>query len=283
MGVQMSGQMLVFRVAGVNAGSTASRMVNGRVASLSRPPRYRQVADDLIGEIRGGRLRVGQTLPGELELGEHFGVSRHTVREALRRLEELGLIARHQGIGTVVLARESSQSYVQMVRSPAQLMQYPPDTRLAVASSGEVTADRKTARLLGCTTGTRWFLIRAIRRLQPSGPAICWSDIYLLPEYAGVLESIGRRSPPIYELVEQRFGEQIASVQVDLFAGAIAAERARPLREETGTPSLTHVRRYTGRNRRIFEVSVSEHPAGRFTYSLELRRGWRSGAGWASS
>jgi len=257
-------------------------MANGRAVPLSRQPRYRQLADELIGEIRGGRLRVGQTLPGELELGGKFGVSRHTVREALRMLEELGLIARHQGIGTVVTARESSESYVQMVRSPAQLMQYPPDTRLAVVSSGEIIANRATARLLGCTTGTCWFLIRGVRRQKPNGPAICWSDIYVLPEYAAILDAIGRRPSPIYELVEQRFGEKVDTVHVDLFAGSVAEDRARALGVEPGAPSLNVVRRYTGRNRRVFEVSVSEHPAGRFTYSLELRRGWRSGDGWAA-
>jgi DNA-binding GntR family transcriptional regulator len=262
--------------------SPVFEMATDRAVRGSRQPRYRQLADELIGEIRGGRLRIGQTLPGELELGGRFGVSRHTVREALRMLEELGLIERHQGVGTVVTARESSESYVQMVRSPAQLMQYPADTQLGVVSSGEVTANRATARLLGCTAGTRWFLISGIRRRKPSGLAICWSDIYLLPEYAGVLQSIGRRPPPIYELVEQHFDEKVATVQVDLFAGAVAAERAGPLGVDPGTPSLNVVRRYTGRSRRVFEVSVSEHPAGRFTYSLELRRGWRSGAGWAA-
>ncbi|MCU0757942.1 MAG: GntR family transcriptional regulator [Steroidobacteraceae bacterium] len=253
-----------------------------RESRPAQPPRYRQLADELIGEIRAGRLRIGQTLPGELELGEAFGVSRHTVREALRMLEELGLIARQQGVGTVVTARESTESYVHRVRSPEQLMQYPPDSRLALLSSGEVVANRATARLLGCTTGTRWFRIRSIRRLKANGAAICWSDIYVLPEYAGIVDAVGRRAPPIYELIEQRFDERVATVNVDLFAGLIGEDRAGPLGVEPGTPSLSVVRRYTGRNRRVFEVSVSEHPAGRFTYSLELRRGWGSGEGWTA-
>jgi len=257
-------------------------MKKDRAGRAPQQPRYRQLADELIGEIRGGRLRVGQTLPGELELGESYGVSRHTVREALRMLEELGLITRQQGIRTVVTASESSESYVQKVRSPAQLMQYPPESRLTVLSSGEIVANRATARLLGCTTGTCWYRIRTIRRLKPSGAAICWTDIYVLPEYAGIVEVVGRKPPLIYELIEQRFDERVATVHVDLFAGLIGADRAGPLGVAPGTPSLNVVRRYTGRNRRVFEVSVSEHPAGRFTYSLELHRGWGSGGGWTA-
>ena len=83
--------------------------------------RYEQVAETLLESIRTGKLPVGATVPGELELVTQFGVSRHTVREALRRLEGLGLIGRHQGIGTVVKAREPQQSYVQSVRSPEEL------------------------------------------------------------------------------------------------------------------------------------------------------------------
>ena len=59
--------------------------------------RYEQVAEALLAEIRGGTLAVGATLPGELELVERFGVSRHTIREALRRLEGLGSLIRVVG------------------------------------------------------------------------------------------------------------------------------------------------------------------------------------------
>lgn len=257
-------------------------MRNDRLGQIAPRPRYRQLAEDLIGEIRDGRLSVGQTLPGEFELCESYGVSRHTVREALRRLEELGLITRQRGVGTVVTASDSRESYVQKVRSPAQLMQYPPESRLMVISSGEVVADRVTARLLGCTSRTRWYRIRAIRQLRPGGAAIAWSDIYVLPEYADIVAAVGRQSTPVYELLEQRFDECVATVQVDLFAGLIAADRAELLGVAAGTPSLSVVRRYTGRNKRVFEVSVSEHPAGRYTYSLELHRGWSSGEGWVA-
>ncbi|MCP5328314.1 MAG: GntR family transcriptional regulator [Sinobacteraceae bacterium] len=257
-------------------------MKNDRLGQMTPRPRYLQLAEDLIGEIRDGRLSVGQTLPGEFELCESYGVSRHTVREALRRLEELGLITRQRGVGTVVTASDSRESYVQKVRSPAQLMQYPPESRLMVISSGEVVADRVTARLLGCTSRTRWYRIRAIRQLRPGGAAIAWSDIYVLPEYADIVAAVGRQSTPIYELLEQRFDERVATVQVDLFAGLITADRAELLGVAAGTPSLSVVRRYTGRNKRVFEVSVSEHPAGRYTYSLELHRGWSSGEGWAA-
>ena len=68
-------------------------------------------------------------------------------------------------------------------------------------------------------------------------------------------------------------------VEIDIRAGLVPAEIAKPLDVLPGTPSLTVIRRYLGPDRRLFEISVSEHPADRYTYSLQLRRGWQSGSG----
>lgn len=245
--------------------------------------RYEQVAEALIADIRSGRLGVGDTLPGELELTAKFAVSRHTVREALRRLEELGLIGRHQGIGTVVKARQPTQTYVQAVRSPAELLQYPPENRLSVIATAEVRMGRKLARQLGTTTGSRWVRVSCLRRLRESRLPICWVDVYLLPELAPVADLIGRRSQPVYEMLEQRFGQKVATVDIDIRAGTMPEHMCEALEVERGSPSLIVTRRYVGPDRRLFELSVSEHPADRYTYSLQLKRGWQSGGnGWAA-
>ena len=55
-------------------------------------PRYQDVADVLMKEVSEGKFPIGSMLPTELELCERFDVSRYTVREALRRLEEIGLV-----------------------------------------------------------------------------------------------------------------------------------------------------------------------------------------------
>ncbi len=247
-------------------------------------PRYKQLAQTLIGDIRSGKLRLGAMIPGELDLMQRFGVSRHTVREALRRLEDLGLINRRRGVGTTVRSRQSRETYVQTVRTPAELLRYPPHSRLQVVAVRDARATRRLAHLIGCATGTQWCQVSALRRLKGSQLPVCWVDIYVLPEYAEVAQWIGRREQLVCELIEQQFGEKLASVRVDLRAGSIvASELASTLAVEVGTPSLTVVRRYTGQSKRMFEATVSEHPADRYTYSLELRRGWQAGDAWTAN
>jgi len=62
-----------------------------------------QVAQqELRQAITGGTFRPGSQLPTEAELCEMLGVSRTVVREALRMLEDDGLVARRHGVGTFV-------------------------------------------------------------------------------------------------------------------------------------------------------------------------------------
>src|SRR5512141_623437 len=57
---------------------------------------------ELRQAITGGTFRPGSQLPTEAELCEALGVSRTVVREALRVLEDEGLVARRHGVGTFV-------------------------------------------------------------------------------------------------------------------------------------------------------------------------------------
>jgi GntR family transcriptional regulator, transcriptional repressor for pyruvate dehydrogenase complex len=61
-----------------------------------------QVFEQLTGEILSGRSQPGTNLPAERKLVETFRVNRHVVREALKRLEQVGLVKVSQGGGTKV-------------------------------------------------------------------------------------------------------------------------------------------------------------------------------------
>lgn len=75
----------------------------GIVLDRSSPlPLYFQVAQHLETEIRVGRLTTGSRLDNELHIAESLGVSRPTVRAALRCLVDKGLLVRRPGHGTVV-------------------------------------------------------------------------------------------------------------------------------------------------------------------------------------
>jgi DNA-binding FadR family transcriptional regulator len=76
--------------------------------------RAQAVADRLRQEILRGNFRAGERLPAERELAARLGVNRGAVREALGKLEQLGLVEIRQGGGTTV--RPLGEASVEVVR-----------------------------------------------------------------------------------------------------------------------------------------------------------------------
>lgn len=65
------------------------------------------VADRLGEQIKSGEYRLDQKLPIESELMKQFGVGRSSIREAIRTLENSGIVRVQQGIGTFVASRNA--------------------------------------------------------------------------------------------------------------------------------------------------------------------------------
>jgi GntR family transcriptional regulator len=74
----------------------------GDIDRESPVPFYFQLSELLEAEIVSGRWPARVRLPSEPDLCQHFGVSRTTVRQALARLEQEGLLVRRKGQGTFV-------------------------------------------------------------------------------------------------------------------------------------------------------------------------------------
>jgi GntR family transcriptional regulator len=71
-------------------------------AMAQNQPMYRYIADDLRGQISDGQLRPNDKLPTEGDLSTKYDASRNTVREAIRRLTDEGLLESRPGQGTFV-------------------------------------------------------------------------------------------------------------------------------------------------------------------------------------
>jgi GntR family transcriptional regulator, transcriptional repressor for pyruvate dehydrogenase complex len=84
---------------------TARRLVFRRIRT---PRAFEEIADQIRKEISDRRLKAGDRLPAERALAEQFGVSRNTLREALRSLENAGLLRLQKGASGGAFVRHST-------------------------------------------------------------------------------------------------------------------------------------------------------------------------------
>lgn len=238
-------------------------------------PLYAQLARDLTEGIASGRFPVGSVLPTEFELCDLYGASRHTVRAAIRELQELGLVSRRKKLGTrVEAATPHAAGYRPSLATVEDLVQFGETHRRSVQDIAEVVADRALAKVLGCAVGRRWLRISSLRLNggEDSAP-VGWTDVYLDAAYAELGEVI-REAPDtlISTLIETRYGRRIAEIRQEIEAVIVPGELTGRLGVAKGSPGLRIVRHYLDGAGSCFEVSVSTHPADRFTISMRLRR-----------
>jgi GntR family transcriptional regulator len=246
---------------------------------LGPQPRYRQVAQTLISEIESGRYPVGELLPTEYELCEQFGVSRFTVREAIKQLAQLGLVDRQPGVGTRVRFARPSREYRQVMQRLADLHQYTAETELEVFHAKTIELDKELCQLVRGTPGQTWLRAEGVRRAGGRKAPICFTEIYIHPAFRSVQGLVGRRlRTPVYTLIEQQFGEQVAQVEQQIRAIALGATMARILKAPPRSPALWICRHYVNRRGEAIEVAISTHPAERFTYSENFIRDWNGAA-----
>jgi len=235
---------------------------------------HAEIARDLAEHIASGRAPVGSLLPTELELCGHYDATRYTMRRALSQLQEQGLISRRKNVGSRVEAMRPTGGFTQSLASVEDLAQFGARHVRVVRDVSQVVVDLEQAGVLGCPGGTRWLRIPSLRMdgARKSRP-IGWTDVYVDPAYAEV-GALVRKEPQtlISALIESRYGRRIARIRQDIRATAVPAHLAEELEAEAGSPALQIVRRYLDAADEVFEITVTIHPAERFTFSMELNR-----------
>lgn len=78
---------------------------------------YLRVIDRIKEDIKNGVYKEKQKLPSEFDLAKELGVSRATLREALRILEEENVVIRRHGVGTFVNAKPLFSSGIEQLYS----------------------------------------------------------------------------------------------------------------------------------------------------------------------
>ncbi len=244
---------------------SAAKPIDGR-------PRYLQVCDALVAMIREGSVAIGDMLPTELELCEQFDISRHTAREALRRVEAMGLVERRRGSGTRVKAKFAPVVYNQFVDSLEGLLQYGKATRLVIQQSEIKPVPERLGDELGTAAGTRIPHLTGIRFQRDQDPplALCYVELWVpaaTPEQVESLLDLRRSERALYDLLDFM---HLSRVSQTLSADAMDADTAKILGAETGGPALVVIRRYYDLTERLILLTISIHPKDRFCYTTEL-------------
>lgn len=232
--------------------------------------RYTRVATRIATDIDAGGYSEREALPPERALSDQFGVSRDTMRKAIKLLEQQGYLVSRRGSGTFVAPKtlRSAQSSIDGWTDYSRWLRRRAGQKVL---SVEIIAPPKTvAGLLSVTDGTSVVHVERVRYLDDL-PLGVHESYLVLPEPERLTRTALEREGSLYHLLAQEFGIALAEATDTISAVAASTDDARWLEVEFGSPLLRVERLTLSKDLMPVEYSDMRH-IPTYTYETAVRR-----------
>lgn len=240
-----------------------------------KEPKYNQIKRELLEELTSGKFTVGATFYTEPELEARFGVSRGTVRAALRDLQEAGFLIRQSGRGTVVarLPRNRGISKQREIVPLSHLIdgaKLQPSTQ--VLRQEIINAGSAEGRVLEGFKILPHQSVICISRLRlGNGVPLAIQTVYLRPQDCpDILQE--DLSQSLMALYAKKYDRRLDIADEILHVIPASIDDARLLELAPETPVVIRERISYDQFNRPFEVLHSVDRAGAFEYHHQIHR-----------
>lgn len=215
----------------------------------------------------------GERLPAEPDLARQLGVSRATLREAMRAFEGLGIIRRRQGVGTFVVGQppvfESGLEVLESIESLARRIGL--DVSMGDVHIETVCADTDQAEAFGIPAGIELVQVRRVI-LTGNRPVAYLVDT--LPEDVLTPEDLKHGfTGSVLDLLLTRGMPSLANSIADVQAAAASPEIARALQIQRGDVLLMFTARLFATSGEIVDFSTSYFLPGYFRFHVVRKVG----------
>ncbi|MBI1964499.1 MAG: GntR family transcriptional regulator [Candidatus Rokubacteria bacterium] len=251
-------------------------------ASLDRPlpPLYYRVSRTLEQRIRDQHSRVGDRLPSEDDLCREFGASRITIRQAVGRLVEQGLIVRRRGSGSFVSAVKEPRAATPSKFTGA-LEDLFAEVKAVRTKSAEIVEEVPPAEvrvLLGLGVQETVAVVRRVRTFRDR--IFSLSTNYLPRSLGAQLSESELYQYPLLQLLEEKLHVTFRYADQTVEARLADEDVARALDVNFGDPVLFVERLMFAEAARPVEVVRSYYRADVYRYQIRLVRSRKAPFHW---
>ena len=231
-------------------------------------PLYHQAARLLEDAIADGRLPRGSKLESELELAARLGISRPTIRAAIKQLVDKGLLVRRRGIGTIVAPRPVRRAVaLTSLYDDLEAAGREPVTR--VLGFERVPCPPDIAEHLGLESGATVLSLDRLRVANSGSHAPIALMYNAVPTGLLEIEKRDLERTGLYELF-RRAGITPHVATQHIGARKAGTEEAELLEVEPGDPVLTMTRVAYDTGGRPIEYGWHRYPAESYWFEMVL-------------
>ena len=239
------------------------------VRNESVQPLYAQIKDIIKQRILDGDYDVHERLPSESEMMKAFGVSRITVRQALRDLHTEGLVFSVQGKGTFVSRPKVVQDIQRLQGFGEAMTPLGYETSARVVGVQEVKASKEVAASLNLGRSTNVIEVTRIRYLNRE--PISLDNSFFPPELGKKL--LGRDlTQDIFPMLENEFGIGLGYADLKIEAITASDGLAQHLNVEPGSAVLRIQRLVFSQTGDPIDFEYLSYKGDAFQYQVRVDR-----------
>ncbi|RJT97345.1 GntR family transcriptional regulator [Arthrobacter frigidicola] len=230
-------------------------------------PKYEILRTELEQLITSG-LDAHAPLPSERELMAQYGLSRMTVREALTRLAEDGLVYRVQGAGTFVsdLTKITKSLTLTSFSEDIRARGMVPGSRASTVTWTEADAD--TASVLNISPGARIVHMERVRTAD--GLPMCLENVWISAELVPENFELDENSS-LYDYLEG-IGRGPVTASQTIQATVLTTDQANLLEVPPYSPALAVSRVTADAQGRVVEQAKSLYRADRYDFHVTVEK-----------
>ena len=231
---------------------------------------YLQVIDRMKQDIAAGVYKEKEKLPSEFELSKTLGVSRATLREALRLLEEDNIIVRRHGVGTFVNSKPVFTSGIEHLTSVSDMIrQAGMEPGAIYLSTSETLSSEEDIKRFHCTADDTVITIERVRTANGEPVVYCIDKV---PSNYLPADFLGRKESSIFTAIEES-GEIHISYAVTYIDPTGYHEDASPILEcEPETALLVLKQLHYDEDDRLVLYSKNYFRADKFSFHVVRKR-----------
>lgn len=212
--------------------------------------------------------RPGERLPSEPDLARRLGVSRATLREAMRTFETQGLILRQQGVGTFVLrpthVLESGLEVLESIETLAERIGL--EVSLGEYKIYSQPASQEESEALGVELGSQ--VTHISRVILAEGRPVAYLIDVLPPAVLSAKDLESDFSGSVLDMLIQRGDPRLISSSCEIGAVAASSEIARALNIQRGDALLRFISRLYSVDGQAIDYSFSYFLPGYFRFHV---------------
>ncbi|MCP4752405.1 MAG: GntR family transcriptional regulator [Proteobacteria bacterium] len=235
-----------------------------------RVPLYHQLERILRQQIYSSKFESSQSFPTDYQICEEFGVSRITVRQALKILEDDGLIRREQGRGTFVISRRPKKFSWESYVSLEEVFSFREEHKLELSSKEQTQANAWVAQDMLMEEGEDIFYFEGAQALFEDGKNYEFVQLYV-PKDIGVEIQLGEIQPLVFDTLEEIALETVTQCK-QVISATVADERmAAVIKVDPGHPLLVGKHIFISKTNRVLGIVVRHTPGDMYEFINKIK------------